>query len=60
MIADDVLRGKFRKSFVKPEPLRPDEVNEFAINLRTRNHRFRKSHRIMVQIQSSCVPVDRS
>ena len=58
---DDVLRGKFRKSFVKPEPLQPDEVNEFEINLRTRNHRFRKGHRIMVQIQSSWFPlIDRN
>ena len=61
MIADDVLRGKFRKSYVNPEPLRPEEVNEFAINLRTRNHRFRKGHRIMVQIQSSWFPlIDRN
>ena len=61
MIADDVLRGKFRKSFVKPEPLHPDVVNEFEINLRTRNHRFRKGHRIMVQIQSSWFPlIDRN
>lgn len=61
MIADDVLRGKFRKGFVKPEPLQPDEVNEFEINLRTRNHRFRKGHRIMVQIQCSWFPlIDRN
>jgi len=61
MIADDVLRGKFHKSFAKPESLQADVVNEFAINLRTRNHRFRKGHRIMVQIQSSWFPlIDRN
>ncbi len=61
MIADDVLRGKFRNSFVEPAPLVPDEVSEFVINLRTRNHRFRKGHRIMVQVQSSWFPlIDRN
>jgi len=38
-------------------PCRPDEVNEFAINLRTRNHRFRKGHRIIVQVQCSWFPL---
>ncbi len=61
MIADDVLRGKFRNSFSKPEALKPDEVNEFVIDLRTRNHLFRKGHKIMVQVQSSWFPlIDRN
>lgn len=61
MIADDVLRGKFRNSFSKPEPLEPGKVTEFDINLRTRNHLFRKGHRIMVQVQSSWFPlIDRN
>lgn len=61
MIADDVIRGKFRNSFSKPEPLEPGKVTEFEINLRTRNHLFRKGHRIMVQVQSSWFPlIDRN
>ena len=61
MIADDVLRGKFRESFTTPAPLQSNAVNLFEINLRTRNHRFRKGHRIMVQIQSSWFPlIDRN
>jgi uncharacterized protein len=61
MIADDVLRGKFHKSFATPQPLQPDVVNEFVVNLRTRNHRFRVGHRIMVQVQSSWFPlIDRN
>jgi hypothetical protein len=61
MVADDVLRGKFRRSFENPEALVPNEVNEFRINLRSRNHRFRKGHRIMIQIQSSWFPlIDRN
>jgi uncharacterized protein len=61
MIADDVIRGKFHQSFEKPVPLEPGEVTEFTIDLRTRNHLFRKGHRIMVQIQSTWFPlVDRN
>lgn len=61
MIADDVLRGKFHKGFEKPVPLKSGEVEEFEIDLRTRNHLFRKGHRIMVQVQSSWFPlVDRN
>ena len=61
MIADDVLRGKFRSSFQHPEPLQPGVVEAFVIDLRTRNHLFRKGHRIMVQIQSSWFPlIDRN
>lgn len=61
MIADDVLRGKFHKSFEKPIPLEPGKATEFRIDLRTRNHLFRKGHRIMVQIQSSWFPlIDRN
>lgn len=61
MVADDVLRGKFRNSFVKPEALVPDAVDEFEINFRSRNHQFRRGHRIMVQVQSSWFPlIDRN
>ncbi len=61
MVADDVLRGKFHKSFVNPEALVPGEIYEFVVNLRSRNHRFRHGHRIMVQVQSSWFPlIDRN
>ena len=61
MVADDVLRGKFRKSFEEPVPLEPGKIEEFTIDLRTRNHLFRKGHRIMVQVQSTWFPlVDRN
>lgn len=61
MIADDVLRGKFRGGFEKPVALEAGRVTEFKIDLRTRNHRFRKGHRIMVQVQSTWFPlIDRN
>jgi len=61
MIADDVLRGKFRNSFETPEPITPNKVTGYTVNLRTRNHMFRQGHRIMVQVQSSWFPlIDRN
>lgn len=61
MIADEVLRAKFRNSFVDPAPLPAHEVIEYRIDLNSRHHRFRRGHRIMVQVQSSWFPlIDRN
>ncbi|MEM7316442.1 MAG: CocE/NonD family hydrolase [Planctomycetota bacterium] len=61
MIADDVLRSKFRDGFRKPGPMNPNVPEAIKIDLRTRNHLFRKGHCIMVQVQSSWFPlIDRN
>ncbi len=61
MIANEVFRGRFRKSFEKPEPLVAGEVAEFTIDLHAADHRFLKGHRIMVQVQSTWFPlIDRN
>jgi putative CocE/NonD family hydrolase len=61
MIADEVFRGRFRTSFEKPEPLVPDRVTEFTIDLHAADHRFLKGHKIMVQVQSTWFPlIDRN
>jgi putative CocE/NonD family hydrolase len=57
MIADEIFRGRFRKSFEKPEAITPGEVTPFTIDLHTANHVFKKGHRIMVQVQSSWFPL---
>jgi putative CocE/NonD family hydrolase len=57
MIADEVFRGRFRKSFEKPEPIIPDAVTPFTLDLHTANHVFKKGHRIMVQVQSTWFPI---
>lgn len=57
MIAADIFRGRFRKSFSKPEPITPGKVEEYTIDLHEVNHVFKKGHKIMVQIQSSWFPV---
>jgi predicted acyl esterase len=57
MIANDVFRGRFRKSFEKPEPMVANQVTPFAIDLHTNDHVFLKGHRIMVQVQSTWFPI---
>ena len=57
MVADEVFRGRFRRSFENPEPLEPNKVTEFAFSLHTTDHVFLKGHRIMVQVQSTWFPV---
>jgi uncharacterized protein len=57
MIADEVLRGRFRNSFEKPEPLVANQVTPFKVDLHTNDHVFLKGHRIMVQVQSTWFPI---
>jgi len=61
MISGEVFRARFRKSFEKPEPVVPDEVNDYTIDLHWTHHCFRKGHKIMVQVQSTWFPlIDRN
>jgi len=57
MIADDVMRARFRKSLSNPEPITPGKVEEYTIDLHGVDHVFKKGHRIMVQIQSTWFPI---
>jgi hypothetical protein len=57
LLAGEVFRAKFRKSFERPEAMAPGEVTPIEFDLRDRNHTFEKGHRIMVQVQSSWFPV---
>lgn len=61
MVANDVMRGRFRKSFEKPEAIVPNKTEKFVVDLHSQNYRFLKGHRIRVQIQSSWFPlIDRN
>jgi putative CocE/NonD family hydrolase len=57
MIADEILRGRYRNSFEKPEPVKPGEVTEYKWSLHGADHTFLKGHRIMVEVQSSWFPL---
>jgi uncharacterized protein len=57
MVAADILRGRYRNSLETPEPITPNRVTEYKIDLHPNNHVFLKGHRIMVQVQSTWFPV---
>jgi uncharacterized protein len=57
MIADEIFRGRYVKSFEKAEALTPGKVTEFKWSLRGADHTFLKGHRIMVEVQSSWFPL---
>ena len=57
-----LLRGepfpaRFRNSFEKPQPLRPNVPTKISYVMPGIVHTFRKGHRIMVQIQSTWFPL---
>ncbi len=57
IIADDILRGRYRKSLDTPEAITPGQVTEFKVDLHPNNHVFLKGHKIMVQVQSTWFPL---
>jgi len=57
MVAEEILRGRYRKSFTTPEPVKPGEVVEYKWSLHGIDHTFLKGHRIMVEVQSSWFPL---
>ncbi|HEX4577825.1 MAG TPA: CocE/NonD family hydrolase [Edaphobacter sp.] len=57
MIVDEIFRGRYVKSFEKPEPLTPGKVTEFKWSLHGADHTFLKGHKIMVEVQSSWFPL---
>jgi putative CocE/NonD family hydrolase len=57
MIAGDVLRGRYRNSYEKPQPISPGSVEHYTLGFPANDHVFLKGHRIMVQVQSTWFPV---
>jgi putative CocE/NonD family hydrolase len=57
MVADEIFRGRYLKSFEQPAPLTPGQVNEFKWSLHGVDHTFLKGHSILVEVQSSWFPL---
>lgn len=57
MVADEILRGRYRKSWEKPQAIVPNKVAEYTVDMRGNDHTFKKGHRIMVQVQSTWFPL---
>lgn len=61
LVRGEIMRGKFRNSFEKPEPFVPGKVTQVKYTLPDVAHTFKKGHRIMIQVQNSWFPlVDRN
>jgi putative CocE/NonD family hydrolase len=61
MVRSEVIRGRFRNSFEKPEPFVPGEVTQVQFPLQDVLHTFKKGHKIQVQVQSTWFPlIDRN
>jgi putative CocE/NonD family hydrolase len=57
MVADEIFRGRYWKSYEKAEPIAAGEVKPYTFSLHTADHVFKKGHRIMVQVQSTWFPL---
>ena len=57
LVRADVFRCKFRNSFESPSPMVPGQATKVSFDLNEIAHRFKKGHRIMVQVQSSWFPL---
>jgi putative CocE/NonD family hydrolase len=57
LVRGEIMRGKFRNSFEKPEPFKPGKVERVKFELPDVAHTFKKGHRLMIQIQSSWFPL---
>ncbi len=57
LVRGEPMRAKYRKSWSKPEPLKPNEVMHIPFAMPDINHTFKKGHRIMIHIQSTWFPL---
>ena len=57
LVRGEIMRGRYRNSFAKPEAFTPGKITEVKYSLPDIAHTFKKGHKIMVQIQSSWFPL---
>ena len=57
LVRGEIMRGKFRNSFTKPEAFKPGKIETVKFDLPDVAHTFKKGHRLMIQIQSSWFPL---
>ena len=61
LLRSEVIRGRFRNDYAKPEAFTPGQPTQVRVELLDVLHRFQKGHRLMIQIQSTWFPlVDRN
>lgn len=61
LVRSEVFRGRYRNSYVKPEPFTPNEITPVEFPLQDVLHTFKKGHKVMIQIHSTWFPyIDRN
>lgn len=57
MVRSEIMRGRFRNSFAKPEPFTPNKKTAVNIKLQDVFHTFKKGHKLQIQVQSTWFPL---
>ncbi|WP_461042308.1 CocE/NonD family hydrolase [Spirosoma harenae] len=57
LIRSEIIRGRYRNNISKPEAFKPNQPTPVNVELQDVLHTFKKGHRLMVQVQSSCFPL---
>ncbi|CAM1355625.1 CocE/NonD family hydrolase [Tenacibaculum halocynthiae] len=57
MVRSEIMRGRFRNSFAKPEPFTPNKKASVNIKLQDVFHTFKKGHKLQIQVQSTWFPL---
>jgi len=57
LVRGEIMRGRYRNSFEKPEAFEPGKVTTVKFDLPDIAHTFKKGHRLMIQVQSSWFPL---
>jgi uncharacterized protein len=57
LVRAEIMRGKFRNSFEKPEPFVPNKSTQVKYTMPDVAHTFKKGHKLMIQVQSSWFPL---
>lgn len=57
LVRGEIMRGKYRNSFEKPEAFTPNKITHVKYALPDVAHTFKKGHRLMIQVQSSWFPL---
>jgi uncharacterized protein len=57
LVRGEIMRGRYRNSFAKPEAFTPDKITQVKYTLPDVAHTFKKGHKLMIQIQSSWFPI---
>ncbi len=57
LVRGEIMRGKYRNSFEKPEAFIPGMVTKVNYALPDVAHTFKRGHKIMIQVQNSWFPL---